>query len=185
MSKLDFVTVAIFVVCIAAIVFLIFKTTQLINGSESPGVDRQSIEESEPTPYGDYYDPNQDGAGAFEPYNPAGEEEDDAVDVYDPVGDDSGFEQPATAAPSRSSTRTASSSQGRYMVLAGSFRQRANAETTVRRLKNLGYADAEVGITNNGAFAVAVVDRFNDINQARALVRELGTQYQIEAMVKE
>ncbi len=181
MSKLDFVTVAIFVVCIAAIIFLIVKTTQLISGGESPGIDRSTIEDTRPGPgQEDYYAPPQDAASQFQPYNP--DEADDAdVDVYDPVGEDSRFEQSA----SRSSQSTASRSRGRYMVIAGSFRQRANAETMVRQLKSLGYTNAEVGLTNNGTYAVAVVNRFNDIAQARALVRELGTQYQIEAMVKE
>ena len=210
MSKLDYVTISIVLVCIAAIIFLVIKTSRLMNDSD-PGLEpnpveetlsrQQSLEESTAS-YSEEQgesrsdDAPQAGTGAIEdpdddevlPFDPSGEE---------PFGDEVRSETTEEArrktnvAPPKTEKTTASPSgasssgkTGKYMVVAGSFRYKANAEEMVRNLKKLGYGHADVGYTNNGAYAVAVVDRFDDPNQARALVSTLKETHQIDAIVK-
>lgn len=74
---------------------------------------------------------------------------------------------------------------GRYMVLAGSFRYKHNAEAMVQKLRKLGYTDARVGYFNKGAFAVAVVGQYGDMNDARSTVQDLENKHQIEARIQE
>lgn len=64
-------------------------------------------------------------------------------------------------------------STGEFMVVAGSFSMRYNAESQVKRLKSLGYGNARVEIFNGGALATALVDRFDDYDRAKRLVNEL------------
>ncbi|MFN7118066.1 MAG: SPOR domain-containing protein, partial [Saprospiraceae bacterium] len=71
---------------------------------------------------------------------------------------------------------TASERAGDYLVLAGSFSVRANADTEVSRLQKMGYANAEVSPFNRGKFAVVLVDRFTDMADAQALVKELKSK---------
>ncbi|PHN05336.1 SPOR domain-containing protein [Flavilitoribacter nigricans] len=66
-----------------------------------------------------------------------------------------------------------SSSSGDFMVVAGSFSMRQNAETQVKKLKQLGYDNARVEIFNGGALATALVDRFDNYDRAKNLVTEL------------
>lgn len=71
---------------------------------------------------------------------------------------------------------------GRYMVLAGSFRQESNADSHAAKLRRMGYDGAEVSIFNRGAYASVLVDRFSDKSDARSLVRDLENKG-IEALV--
>nr|HMQ60260.1 SPOR domain-containing protein [Flavilitoribacter sp.] len=76
-----------------------------------------------------------------------------------------------------------SSSSGNFLVIAGSFRQKANAEAQVKRLKKSGYDQSGVETFNNGALAVAMVDRFNSYAEAEKLVAELKKKG-IDAFIK-
>lgn len=75
-----------------------------------------------------------------------------------------------------------SKGSGRYMVLAGSFRQESNANSHAAKLRRMGYDGAEVSIFNRGAYASVLVDRFSDKSDARSLARELENKG-IEALV--
>jgi len=94
-----------------------------------------------------------------------------------------------TADENRESTITDTPSTysrfGEYLVLAGSYRYKGNAETEVRRLQRLGYSQAEATLFNRGAYATVLVDRFSSLAEARELVRELSSQHGIEAYVHE
>jgi cell division protein FtsN len=208
MSKLDYVTIAIVAVCIAAIIFLVYKTNKLMN-SEEPGTNRSSVEETlrnqqqgeEEDDMTAYRQPPGSAATDEEPAAGTGamdDPDDNEVTPYDPTGeepfaDDAETESTPPAreqpqayeppAPARQPESTASTG-GKYMVLAGSFRYKANAESMVRKLKQLGFNEAQVGYTNNGAYAVAMVNRFDDLERARALVNTLKEQHQIDAIVK-
>lgn len=70
-------------------------------------------------------------------------------------------------------TPTSYNSTGEFMVVAGSFSMRYNAETQVKKLKQLGYNNARVEIFNGGALATALVDRFDNYDRAKSLVNEL------------
>lgn len=72
-----------------------------------------------------------------------------------------------------------------YFVQAGAFSARANAETLVKELKKLGYADAKVEMTKSSAKALAIVDYFSSRSDAEALVKTLKDKHNIEALVKQ
>ncbi len=73
---------------------------------------------------------------------------------------------------------------GDFMVLAGSFSKRENADNHVNNLKKKGYNNSRVEIFDKGAFAVVLVDRFSDESSARNLVKELKDKHKIESYVK-
>ncbi|MEM7574397.1 MAG: SPOR domain-containing protein [Bacteroidota bacterium] len=91
-----------------------------------------------------------------------------------------------TAGSSSGNTSAASrrASTGKYIVVTGSYRQRANAERQVANLKREGFPDAEVEIFDRGTYALAVADRFNSRSDAEALTRRLVSSG-FEAYVKE
>lgn len=79
----------------------------------------------------------------------------------------------ATNTTPKGGTPTSYNSDGEFMVVAGSFSQRYNAESQVKLLKELGYKNARVEIFNSGSLATALVDRFDDYDRAKRLANEL------------
>ena len=59
-----------------------------------------------------------------------------------------------------------SSPDGRYMVVAGTYRQLINAETELKKLKKLGYDNATIAKFNNSTYASLIVDRFSSSSAA-------------------
>ncbi|MCB0639658.1 MAG: SPOR domain-containing protein, partial [Lewinella sp.] len=82
-----------------------------------------------------------------------------------------------------SNTSTASSG-GRYLVIAGTYRQRVNADNMVTRLKRMGYNDAEVELFDHGTYAVVIVNRYSSLSRADQLSTELKNKG-VEAFVKD
>jgi cell division septation protein DedD len=82
------------------------------------------------------------------------------------------------------STNVGTVNTGDFMVLAGSFSKRENADNHVNDLKKKGYNNSRVEIFDKGAFAVVLVDRFPDEASARSLVKELKDKHKIESYVK-
>jgi cell division septation protein DedD len=206
MSKLDYVTISIVVVCVAAIIFLVVKTSRLMNAND-PNMAPSSVEEalSKQQQEEEDFTPFEGGNAASDVSSQAGtgavdDPDDNEVKSFDPSGEQSFDNEPATAEnqsdkrpntnvapPKRTPTTSARSTTaqgGRFMVVAGSFRYKANAEQMVGTLRKLGYNQADVGYTNNGTYAVAVVDRFDDRAQAKALVSALKETHKIDAIVK-
>jgi len=229
MSRLDYVTVGIVAVCLAALGFLVFKTVGLMNGNA----------ESETQVATDYVDPypiDSTGKDTTSFTDPAFSSPDDAgVTSYneeddrkrDIVSDSKTTAKSGTEATKKTEnvkpevkktettpkiTETAKTKEttpakpketttvkpkvvtpatkenattDRYFVQAGAFSARANAETLVKELKKLGYADAKVEITKSSAKALAIVDYFSSKSEAETLVKALKTKHNIEALVKE
>ncbi len=217
MSRVDYLTIGIVGVCLAALGFLVFKTVKLMSNDAPP--EETLIE----TPYED-----TTGIGAYSDYgdtslNSYTKEEDlddDQLTATDyeeePTKETAKSAKPATketktatkpatttksepkpaATTSKTATsqrdegfeepaanRSTSSSEGNYLVIAGSFKSKTNAENQVKRLHKLGYNDASVESFNNGALAVALVDRFSSQSDAQALKKELEAKG-VEAIVK-
>jgi cell division protein FtsN len=210
MSRVDYLTIGIVGVCLAALGFLVFKTVKLMSNDAPP--EETLIE----TPYED-----TTGIGAYSDYgdtslNSYTKEEDlddDQLAATDyeeePTKETTKSTKPATKEtktatkpatttkpepkPATSkrdegneepaASRSTSSSEGNYLVIAGSFKSKTNAENQVKRLHKLGYNDASVESFNNGALAVALVDRFSSQSDAQALKQELEAKG-VEAIVK-
>lgn len=193
MSRLDYVTIGIVAICVAALVYLIYMTTNLLGGNkaDTPAQQEQTLEngDSEDTEDSYYYDDAnknsaQDSVSSFEDNSYT-----DRSDEMDT--DDSEYEadEPAEEAPTGkdeypSSSASRGGSSGDYMVLAGTFSVKANAEAMVNRLHDLGYSNASVELFNKGAYAVALVDRFSSLTEAQELAADLKTKG-IEVFVKE
>jgi cell division protein FtsN len=81
------------------------------------------------------------------------------------------------AAPSTPAT-------GQHLVIAGNFTQKVNAEQRVQELKKAGFPDAEVVNFDLSEYHTVCVGRFNDVNEARKLVKKLKDYHKIDAYVR-
>ncbi len=63
---------------------------------------------------------------------------------------------------------------GIYMVVAGSFKSKANANATLKQLEKLGYDDAELVRFDYSDYYSLVVGRSNDLSSVRSLSKELN-----------
>lgn len=77
-----------------------------------------------------------------------------------------------------SSSRTS----GRYLVIAGSFRQKLNAEERVEALISAGFPETRVEYFNRGTYAVALAgqnDRYSIAEQMAANIRKAGIEAKV------
>ncbi|MCP9236916.1 SPOR domain-containing protein [Lewinella sp. JB7] len=71
---------------------------------------------------------------------------------------------------------------GRFLVIAGTFRQVINARARVNDLKRAGFSETEMAKFDRGTFAVALVDRSNDYTEATRMaerVRSAGFEARV------
>jgi cell division protein FtsN len=196
MSRLDYFTIAIIAICILAIAFLLYKTrssdlfggkkdsqTELQKTLKEMGIDTDAEDTTtfeadttveavtdhatKPTESSDL-----PKATIAKPQTPSTS----TTPATSPGKSSALTSKPSTPAPSTASSTKptpAPSSGGEYLVVAGSFKLKHNAENEARRLQKLGYANASVEIFNKGTFATLVVDRFDTAKAADDLVAEL------------
>jgi len=184
MSKLDYLTIGIVAICLAAVIFIMIKVYDLgrtdnpieVPPTESETQVETSDPESELESTGEMPPPVNDRQRPAEP----NQEPDDLDDeeLTDPI-------EESIAPDQYQEEGILSDEGGDFLVLAGSFRLRSGAEAEVERLKKLGYKNAEVTLFNAGTYAAVLVDRFEDVAQAEALASELQSQHQVEAYVHE
>lgn len=177
----DFITIAIVILCIAALVFLIVKTVNLSSSNVSePGADSNYL-------YDDTADGGISGDTATANLGEPDTDQDQGAGIEEPSVDYIGKDE---IAPQDENTGTGDriptsfNDQGDYLVMAGSFRIKSNAENQAQKLRKLGYSDAEIALFNRGAYASVIVDRFADLSSANDLVRELKSQHGVEAYVQ-
>lgn len=201
MSRLDYVTIAIVAVCVAALVYLIYMTTSLLGNNDTAENPDEVVAEEQPVyedtypedslTYDDGYYGDADSLGEEtsgypgETYTDPEDDYDDGVDYEDATDDtDTGYYPSGGSTAGKAEEDYASVSQGQYMVLAGTFKYRSNAEQRVRKLREMGYANASVELFDRGAFAVALVDRYDGLSEAKSLEAELADKG-VEAYVKQ
>jgi len=212
MSRLDYVTIAIVAVCVAALVYLIYMTTNLLGGEETaeqpemeaPAEDPSyqeeryqddsaaafdadtsgTYEESGAYYEEDYYaegDPSAQGEYEDDGYQDEGYQDggyqDGGYQDEDVYRDKGSYAEESEAVPaSRPAEDYPSVNAGDYMVLAGTFKIKSNAENRVRQLRDMGYTDASVEIFDRGAYAVALVDHFSELNEAKQVANKLESE---------
>lgn len=197
MSKLDYVTIAIVGICIMAILFLVYKMTNVFNTdkqTDQTEISADSVETEDDAVYDYEIDESVDSTEASTPAGNAASDKSAATKpattsvpadkaetaVSDtPAEDDevATTEKTSTKKPASSATDTAEKttySEGKYMVLAGSFIQKSSAEAQVKQLKKLGYNNARLEIFDRGKYAVVLVDRFGNMAEAERLVKKLS-----------
>lgn len=213
MSKLDILTIAIVIVCLAALGYLVYKIVNLVNPPEEPTTSIQdSYEDTASTDEEAYkdWDTEADTAGGDldlddeqvtnyadtdtdenAPSAASGNITTDEMDNSTTGLTEKGSETTSsgstatTPAPAPAVNNSSSTSNsGRYMVLAGSYRQRVNADNQVARLRKMGYNNAEVSLFDRGSYAVVLVDRFSTYGDAKRLVTELAGKG-VDAIVDE
>jgi len=59
-----------------------------------------------------------------------------------------------------------STSDGIYMVIAGNYLVESNARAMIKKLSNLGYQDAEVGVFDRSQYHTVIAARYNDFGKA-------------------
>lgn len=105
------------------------------------------------------------------------------ADVADEEEAAAAQDEPATTSPPASPRRTEPSGSGRYLVIAGSFRQEANARDRVTKLKEAGFADTRIEPFNRGTYAVALAGQSDSYNTANALAQRVrAAGFEVEVM---
>lgn len=176
----DLITILIVLFCIAALVFLIVKTVNLSSNEVSePGEDYNYLYDD--TAAGGTGEEDTAGLPDTDTATPPSE----GPETEEPSVEYIGKDEIAPPREEREEPRPSSFDQsGDYLVIAGAFRIRQNADNEASRLRGLGYGDAETGLFNNGAYASVIVDRFSSLSAAQDLVRELKNQHGVEAYVQ-
>ncbi len=203
MRRLDLFTVGIIAVCLAAAGVLIYIGAKKFMGNSNDLVDNQAgfttvFDEIDTT------DANIRVTDVTANDNPANTSTTDYGDEdldFDWLENDTkpktttstSTPKSSTSSKTTSTTSTAKTSSsntgstvktGDFMVLAGSFSKRENADKHVSDLKKKGYNNSRVEIFDKGAFAVVLVDRFTNEADARNLVKELKDKHKVESYVK-
>ena len=188
--KRDAVTIAIVVICIAALIYFVYGTFKLMGKDTPTNTVTESVttlEDSEPDDY---------------QFDDEGEITDDSTTIIDDDLDDdqlaedydaelaedaSDYDEEVSLTTNDDEEEDFSSaSVGDYLVIAGAFKQMQNAENHARRIQALSCcSDAEVTLFNRGALAAVLVDRFDDKSDAIRLVEELKSDHDIDAYVHE
>ncbi len=86
----------------------------------------------------------------------------------------------SSTSSSRLSSESASSGVGNYLVVSGSFLTEANAKKEVRRLKNLGYNNAEVVEFDFSQYHSVCVKRTNSLSEARGVKNQLINKHGVD-----
>lgn len=197
MSRLDIITIVIVGVCVAALGYLLYMTISQIN---TPPEEAATVAPLEPIDEGFTYEdstyaainPSEDPVSGNQPqsYQDAEPDRIPETSTSQSTPDEAEIErpEPATSTSTRPTTTTTtkaaprSDRTGKYLVIAGSFRNPDGAERRVRDLRELGYQNAEASTFDRG-LTVALVDRFSSRSSADALVRELQNRG-VDAFVK-
>ncbi len=172
MSRSDYINIGIIAVCLLALIFLVYKFVNL--DSPKPQEGEPAADQPEEAYYPDTL-PSDTYEDATYQYDPAP----DTAKAPAPAAESKAPEKPVETAPATEvpanepAGEAISSSSGSYLVLAGSFRQRANAEALVRRLQKKGYTEAELSLFNKGAYATVLVGRFETHAEAQTRVAAL------------
>lgn len=98
-------------------------------------------------------------------------EVDEIIERSHPVKKDVNTPPPAPRKTTTSSTHTTNYS-GKYMVLAGSYLIEDNARAMVKKLKKLGYNDAEMVVFNMSQYHSVCAGRYSSLSTAQ---QESGT----------
>jgi cell division septation protein DedD len=171
MSRLDIITVVIVVLCVVALGYLIYKTTNLLgNKPDTPPVT-EVVEPRSNEP---------------EPWTFDGTAPGDSATAGVPAAQEDSYATPAATTQPVSAPvyDLDKGTGGDFMVIAGSFSLAANAEARVKSLRDKGYADAAVGYFNKKSYASAIAGRFDNMADAQQLVTELKTKHGVDAYVQ-
>jgi cell division protein FtsN len=182
MSRLDYLTIGIVALCIAALIYLVYRYVNLPHSAanttttEMVETDNTQLQKEDTTgfPAEDASENNKPGPGAVvEPEVVTEEKTPVQTKTEKPAVPD-----PKPIAPTTDNTasETASLSAGRYMVIGGSFEQVDHAQKELRKIQKAGYPNARVEKFNRGTYASILVGRFEKAGDANALAKTLKSK---------
>lgn len=194
MSKIDYITIAVVVICISLLGLVFWKVADLNwaeeniqETEESVQVDEEEEEEAAP-----FLDENYDvtdfvaedsASDTFETTPvvvPEEEKTKEKVNIKEPV-----IETKPVKVPEKVEViPPVNTLKEEYLVWGGSFSTRLGAEEEQAKFKKLGYNKAEVSLFDKGKYAVVIVGRYPTQAQAQALVNELRSKHNISAIAK-
>lgn len=209
MSRLDWFTIVIVSICLIALSFLVYKTIMLM-GDDADQMQTELPEARTNDPMTTYQEDTAPGAAATTPDSEDQDLDDDEL-PYDPkeveappakepaapekkptpaqtqrtdnTAEAKGDDPPSDTTPKGAAVPRSYSDTGNYLVVAGSFSQRSNADSQIRRLKRLGYDQARIEMIRGGTLASALVGRYDSYQAAKSVVDELNAKG-VEAIVK-
>lgn len=176
MSRLDYLTIGIVALCIAALIYLVYRYVNLPHSAENnqpntevvqPDTTRSVTDNTAGFPDEDTTSNNQPGPSTAVKPETTPEKITVKPEVKKPVP------VPVKPIETNTASESASAASGRYMVIAGSFEQKSGAQKRLQQIKKLGYNNVQIGFFNRGTYAVVVVDRFDQSSDAQALVKTL------------
>lgn len=202
MSKIDYITIAVVVVCISLLGLVFWKVADLNWTEENKLPTEEPVqvnEEEEATPFLDEnYDVTdfvgEDTLPVQMETAPVVNQEQTKKNKEKPVAKEPlVVEKPVVVEKTVvkekpvvkvETPKPVVTQKEEYLVWGGSFSTRAGAEEELAKFKKLGYTQAEVSLFDKGKYAVVIVGRYPTQAQAQALVNELKAKHQISAIAK-
>jgi cell division septation protein DedD len=202
MSKIDYITIAVVVVCISLLGLVFWKVADLNWTEENKLPTEEPVqvnEEEEATPFLDEnYDVTdfvgEDTLPVQMETAPVVNQEETKNNIEKPVAKEPlVVEKPVVVEKTVvkekpvvkvETPKPVVTQKEEYLVWGGSFSTRAGAEEELAKFKKLGYTQAEVSLFDKGKYAVVIVGRYPTQAQAQALVNELKAKHQISAIAK-
>ncbi|MFO0469065.1 MAG: SPOR domain-containing protein [Bacteroidota bacterium] len=193
MSKIDYITIAVVVICISLLGLVFWKVADLNWAEENIQETEESVQvdegEEEAAPFLDEnYDvtdfvPEDSASVPIETAPvvvPEEEKSKEKVNIKEPVIET----KPLKIAEKEEVIPPVNTLKEEYLVWGGSFSTRLGAEEEQAKFKKLGYNKAEVSLFDKGKYAVVIVGRYPTQAQAQALVNELKSKHNISAIAK-
>ena len=184
MSRLDYITIGIVAACILAIIFLVYKMTDLFGGEPTSdsieNTTKKVEEEGDSTTYDYKIDEEKKEVGEATT--------DDSANTNAANGNDTKTTSDNSATKTNEEdevrtpvntdrpTSTITRSTGKYMVIAGTFSKKASAQQQLKKLKGMGFNNASIEPFDRGKFDVVLVDRFDNMAAAERLVKDLKAE---------
>jgi cell division septation protein DedD len=114
--------------------------------------------------------------------------------VVAPVTETKVEPKPAAKLPTPTATKTsqpiakpktvAASADGKHLVIVGNFLQAVNAQQRLEELKKAGFNNVEIVNFDLSEYHTVCAGRFDDVNEARRLVKKLKDYHKIDAYVR-
>ena len=196
MSKIDYITIVVVVICISLLGLVFWKVADLNWEEENIQETEESVqvdEEEEAAPFLDENydvtdfvaeDSMSDGIETTPVVVPKEEKTKEKVITKEPAKETKPEKVAEKVAEKVEVIPSVNTLKEEYLVWGGSFSTRLGAEEEQAKFKKLGYNKAEVSLFDKGKYAVVIVGRYPTQAQAQALVNELKSKHNISAIAK-
>jgi cell division protein FtsN len=178
MSKIDYITIAVVVICISLLGLVFWKVADLNWTEENIQETEESVQVDDAEEAAPFLDENYDVTdfvaedSASDPIEttpvvvPEEEETTEKVVIKEPVKET----KPLKIAEKAETVPPVNTLKEEYLVWGGSFSTRLGAEEEQAKFKKLGYNKSEISLFDKGKYAVVIVGRYPTQAQAQALV---------------